>query len=236
MARQPSQHAFYSLRYPAQMFRQAVSICTILAYPLISSDAIFEGCSSFSEDLLSLLDAWLDIMQVYRRLSSDSVVPPYAVIMDILTSLIHRQNLLIVTTSNSILREKSCVLLALCCSELILKPDMVRGDSSARPEARKSLARALILLAYAVKGCEATRRFVASKLTHDLSALSLGKVQVGRDGHAPLDTSPSLIESESDLSVRHSHECCGIWTDMCRYVFPYCRTASIRNLPAMNGR
>jgi hypothetical protein len=215
---QPSQHAFYSVRNTSQIFRQAVSICTILTYPLISLDSVFDGYSSSSEDLLPLLDAWLDILQVHRRLRTDKVAAPQIAIMSILVNLIHRQEL--VTGSNAILREKACVLLVLCCSELAVRPEPLLGENAEAVEGRNVFCRALILLAYSVKFCDATKRFVASKLIHELMSLIDGKPQLNQDESTSGRPGIASIGPGTDLSVRSTYPVFLNSTDMCRTACP----------------
>lgn len=193
-----SQHAFYTLSQTTQVFRQAISICTILAYPLISSDAVFNSHAAFSEDLLTLLDAWLDILQVHKRWTNNAMTRPQVPIMTILVALILRHDLAL--DGNTILLEKSCVLLVLCCSELALRPEALLDESADGAEAREVYCRALIVLSSVVQRSETIKRFVASKLAHELETL------IGRSS-LDMDDTPARCDNHvgtgTDIWVRH---------------------------------
>ena len=141
----------------------------ILAYPLVSSDAVFTGHPSCSEDLLSLLDAWLDILQIRKRWTSSVDIRPQVQIMDTLVNLIHRHGLL--PDANPVLMEKAYVLLVLCCSDLAAQPGVLLDTSPEGSEGRDSYCRALITLASILSRYETAKRVLATKLIHDLVAL-----------------------------------------------------------------
>ena len=194
-----SQHAFYSISQTSQAFRQAVSICTVLAYPLISTDTVFAAHSTASEDLMSLLDVWLDLIQIHKRWDSDSIGNPQTLIANTLLSLIQQHSSLLDT--NPILVQKAGVLLVLCCSDLAVRPSSLLDQTGEGRETRAVYCRSLLFLASAVIHSETTKRFVASQLVPDLTRLMRKNAQPV-DGHDGMNMqSYAVIGDATDFSV-----------------------------------
>lgn len=106
---------------------------------------------------------------------------------------------------NQLLRDKSRVLLVLCCSDLAASSDELLSTEVTGQQARRTYCKALIALMEACETSESIRRMIVFKLVDELNtlntryatAVSLG---VGSTG---VEHGVSLASLDEDLMVSH---------------------------------
>ncbi|KAH0495668.1 hypothetical protein TgHK011_009203 [Trichoderma gracile] len=174
------QHTAKRLSYPvltvSQGLHLASSLGRVLAHPLISPDPAFSNSVSLLENGPWLIDAYLDLRHVQKRLelpSQSTPLPLVELTMDIIKSSISSDS------PNASLIEKSCALLILLCSEMISPPDELVQPTSAGDQARSTYCMALVAIAQASLKSYSIGRFAASKLVQELLLLSSQYATIG---------------------------------------------------------
>ena len=174
-------HAFHALR-------QASSLATILAYPLISSDPTFYTIMPLSENATWLLDALTDLRFVQKRWEASSLSRPFFIInliQDILTGVSGWGD------ASLFPRDKAYTLLILMCSDLIAAPgELVLVDASG-DGARLSYCKALVAIAQSSLQNKTIARLAESRLVNELSLLSTQYPAVGDDTDVWVSSCPA---------------------------------------------
>lgn len=173
-----SKRISYSIPIASQGLRLASSLARVLAYPLISPDPAFSSSVSLLETGPWLIDSFLDLRHIQKRLELSSQCTPLPLIemiMDIIKSAITNDH------PSASLVEKSCALLILLCSEMISPPDELVQSTPAGEQARSIYGMALLIITRASLNCYTIGRFAASKLVQELILLSSQFLVIGED-------------------------------------------------------
>lgn len=158
--------------------RQASSLVTILAYPIVSGDPTFYSIMPWSENATWLLDALMDLRLVQKRWEASSLSQPILVInlmQDILTGVSDWEEGALFP------RDKAYALLILICSDLIASPgELVLIDASG-DGARLSYCKALVAITQSSLQNKTVARLAESRLVNELALLSSQYPAVGEN-------------------------------------------------------
>jgi serine/threonine-protein kinase ATR len=164
-----SQLATYHVTSTEQALSQAQSLSRVLAYPLTSQETALAPFSPTLEIGPWLLDAWLDLRSVQKRLDTTSKSSPLPLI-DMAVDFIKTCQ----GDSVSVIavRNKAYTTLVLLCSEMVASPDELTLSDAAGDKARLSYSIALVIVSQAALQSSAIARLAASKLVQELTLLS----------------------------------------------------------------
>lgn len=160
----------FTLQNASQALRQAYSLLNILAYPIISSDAVFCTSVPWLENASWLLDALVDVRLVQKRWGSELALEQPDYVLKLVQQLLSRSNY----TSKAGLfpRDKAHALLILLCSDMIANPgELVLVDSTG-DDARFVFCKALLTLTQASIKNKTVARLAESRLVNELALLS----------------------------------------------------------------
>ncbi|KAF4984272.1 hypothetical protein FZEAL_484 [Fusarium zealandicum] len=158
----------YCVDYLSQALQQCTSLANVLAYPIVSGDAAFDTITSFSENVVWLIDVLMDLRSVQRRCDSTFAVSSLHVIqmtIQIVRALSKKKG---ITTS---LRRKAITVLILLCGEMASSPDASPMLDSTDNETRRTYCVALVAIAKASVDDKHIGRLAISKLVNESSLL-----------------------------------------------------------------
>ncbi|KAI8722117.1 Non-specific serine/threonine protein kinase [Fusarium sp. LHS14.1] len=158
----------YRVERMPQALQQCLSLGDALSYPLLSGDVAFDMVSSFSESLVWLLDALVDMRSLQKRYESVFPGSPLHIIqktLQIVRALASKKGV------GVSLRNKAVTLLVLFCGEMASSPDSSPMLDSTDEETRRTYCVALATIAKACIGDRPLGRLAVSKLVDETSLL-----------------------------------------------------------------
>lgn len=158
----------YRVERMPQALQQCLSLGDALSYPLLSGDVAFDMVSSFSESVVWLLDALVDMRSLQKRYESVFPGSPLHIIQKTLQIVRALSNKKGVGVS---LRNKAVTLLVLFCGEMASSPDSSPMLDSTDEETRRTYCVALATIAKACIGDRPLGRLAVSKLVDETSLL-----------------------------------------------------------------
>ncbi|KAH7316595.1 hypothetical protein B0I35DRAFT_354216 [Stachybotrys elegans] len=172
------QRTTYTVPSTSQALRQALSLARVLSYPFTSQDPSIACIVSLSENGPWLMDTWLHLRHVQKRLDLTSQCSAIALIT--ITLDIVKATALNDETAGP-LREKACTLLVLLCNEMVSTPGDLVSDDSNGEAARLTYCMAIIAISQASLRARSVGRLAMSKLVEELGLLTSGNPAVGPD-------------------------------------------------------
>lgn len=158
----------YRVERMPQALQQCLSLGDALSYPLLSGDVAFDMVSSFSEIVVWLLDALVDMRSLQKRYESVFPGSPLHIIQKTLQIVRALSNKKGVGVS---LRNKAVTLLVLFCGEMASSPDSSPMLDSTDEETRRTYCVALATVAKACIGDRPLGRLAVSKLVDETALL-----------------------------------------------------------------
>ncbi|KAJ4323015.1 serine/threonine-protein kinase M1 [Fusarium piperis] len=158
----------YRVERMPQALQQCLSLGDALSYPLLSGDVAFDMVSSFSESVVWLLDALVDMRSLQKRCESVFPGSPLHIIQQTLQIVRALRNKKGVGVS---LCNKAVTLLVLLCGEMASSPDNSPMLDSTDEETRRTYCVALATITKACIGDRPLGRLAVSRLVDETSLL-----------------------------------------------------------------
>lgn len=159
----------YTVHSVHQALRQAPSLTTVLAYPLLSKDQAFSHVSLLADSNVWLLDTLIDLQSAQTRWAPQPPIPILAIAVDILEAV----------PEKSSFTEKAYTIVVLLCNSLVA--DLRTITEASEGGLRTLFCKAIILVAKAATHCPPIKRLTGSKLVNELSLLSSQFPVIGPD-------------------------------------------------------